>query len=488
MSRIQTLKNELNNIQKPLQTEINKIPFMGLYAALIESDINTSQESLITTAKQKIAQSAIEKVKTEMSSHTIVQDNQIILDIITSKSSGEMQIYDKLDDKRTFTIDKTQLIYIAVINVYPLKSHINTDFRKHPDSDSYYVVDLISEGIPDWFIYKMTDLLGSEITKQKVNVLSEVIKSWKTIVDVTNTESIQTQNDILRKVQQLMQVKKDEITSAESNLYQARQTLETIYKSLAINCYQQPEDCLDGALVQMDKKIKTVVDEYIRESQKEKAQDGKIVPVSSDPASDMKPVVMNLYRTVKEEYCKKEQVMRTSVLNKGYMIEDNKQTGFYITKQPETIYIYPYIKNRNMHVLLVMGFKIIKDGKNYQNSFYETTDILNFKTHISKKYYLRSKAQTLSYNNLKKILYNWYPKKYIDNDYKDNNDGTVTDYSSGLMWQKEGSDHYMTFKQAERYIAYLNITEFGGYYDWRLPTLDELISLIEKKSRLMGYI
>ncbi|MBF0451673.1 MAG: SUMF1/EgtB/PvdO family nonheme iron enzyme [Candidatus Magnetomorum sp.] len=368
ISRIQTLKKELIDIQKPLNTEINKIPFMGLYAALIESDISRNQESLITAAKQKIAGHAIEKVKTEISSHAVVKNNQMIMDRIYSRSSGEMEIYDKLDDKRTFSVQKTQILYIAVVNVYPLKSSMKNDDRNSITYDGD-VVDLLSEGIPYWFKQKMTDLIGSDITREKITLLTEAINTWKDTVDTTNRDSIQTQNRILKKVQNLMQTKKDEIHTAEETLDEARKILKSIYKSLKIKCSNTPESCLDDALTQMDADIQTLVTQYIQERQKEKVQDGKKVPVSGDPAQNMKSVVKDLYRTVKEEYCKREQLMKVSILDKGYMTLNNEQTGYYITKEPDVINIFPYINNRDLHVLLVMGFKIIPSEGGSRNDF-----------------------------------------------------------------------------------------------------------------------
>ncbi|WP_406658144.1 DUF1566 domain-containing protein [Methanolobus sp. ZRKC2] len=56
----------------------------------------------------------------------------------------------------------------------------------------------------------------------------------------------------------------------------------------------------------------------------------------------------------------------------------------------------------------------------------------------------------------------------------DNDDGTITDQSTGLMWQKEitRSD----FSDAEDYAA---AAKTGGYDDWRVPAIKELYSLMD---------
>ena len=67
------------------------------------------------------------------------------------------------------------------------------------------------------------------------------------------------------------------------------------------------------------------------------------------------------------------------------------------------------------------------------------------------------------------------------NDFVNNGDGTVTDRATGLMWQQGGSDSYMVFDAAKQYIADLNRQRYAGHNDWRLPTIEELCSLVENK-------
>jgi serine/threonine-protein kinase len=60
----------------------------------------------------------------------------------------------------------------------------------------------------------------------------------------------------------------------------------------------------------------------------------------------------------------------------------------------------------------------------------------------------------------------------------DNGDGTVTDRDTDLVWQKGQAPERMTWSEAQRYILQLNQEDFAGHSDWRLPTHQELSTLI----------
>lgn len=64
----------------------------------------------------------------------------------------------------------------------------------------------------------------------------------------------------------------------------------------------------------------------------------------------------------------------------------------------------------------------------------------------------------------------------------------VIDHASGLMWQKTGSEASLTHRQAVRYIQDLNHDRYQGYTDWRLPSLEELCSLLENQKSNGLYI
>ncbi len=59
----------------------------------------------------------------------------------------------------------------------------------------------------------------------------------------------------------------------------------------------------------------------------------------------------------------------------------------------------------------------------------------------------------------------------------------VFDQATGLMWQQSGSSELMTYEKAQKYLSGLNEERFAGFDDWRLPTLEEAMSLMESEKK-----
>ena len=54
----------------------------------------------------------------------------------------------------------------------------------------------------------------------------------------------------------------------------------------------------------------------------------------------------------------------------------------------------------------------------------------------------------------------------------------VIDATTGLMWMRSGSKIHIPHAQAANMIDYLNQERFAGHSNWRLPTLEEAMSLL----------
>ena len=70
------------------------------------------------------------------------------------------------------------------------------------------------------------------------------------------------------------------------------------------------------------------------------------------------------------------------------------------------------------------------------------------------------------------------PIEYVENDFEDRGD-VIQDRATGIMWQKSGSYGTLTYQKALEYVQVMNRDGFAGYSDWRLPTIPELVSLLE---------
>ena len=65
-----------------------------------------------------------------------------------------------------------------------------------------------------------------------------------------------------------------------------------------------------------------------------------------------------------------------------------------------------------------------------------------------------------------------------------NGEQMVVDHATGLMWQASGSSKSLVpWQAAKDFVQGLNQHEHGGFSDWRLPTIEELASLLEPEKK-----
>ena len=81
----------------------------------------------------------------------------------------------------------------------------------------------------------------------------------------------------------------------------------------------------------------------------------------------------------------------------------------------------------------------------------------------------------------------WRPARFLQNEFEVNPDETVTDRATGLVWQQSGSEFPLTWSRAKGYIQALNSSQFSGSSTWRLPTIDELMTLLTELPRGEDY-
>ncbi len=100
----------------------------------------------------------------------------------------------------------------------------------------------------------------------------------------------------------------------------------------------------------------------------------------------------------------------------------------------------------------------------------------------------RIKGYPIITKNFEKLYYVIYVRdnpEYGKNNFTDNQDGTITDTATNLMWMKQDSgtvfvnnnkNGAMNWEQALKWAQNL---EYAGYSDWRLPNAKELQSIVD---------
>lgn len=74
-----------------------------------------------------------------------------------------------------------------------------------------------------------------------------------------------------------------------------------------------------------------------------------------------------------------------------------------------------------------------------------------------------------------------FPHVFVDN----GDDLTISDRATGLMWQRTGLD-IMSCRLMRLAVDELNRKGFAGFHDWRLPSLEEAMSLMENEKLANG--
>lgn len=76
-------------------------------------------------------------------------------------------------------------------------------------------------------------------------------------------------------------------------------------------------------------------------------------------------------------------------------------------------------------------------------------------------------------------------KQYSDQEVEER---VVIDEASGLVWLQSGPFDKMTYHDTVAWIKQLNKTGYCGFYKWRLPTLEEALTLMESERVNRRYI
>jgi hypothetical protein len=111
--------------------------------------------------------------------------------------------------------------------------------------------------------------------------------------------------------------------------------------------------------------------------------------------------------------------------------------------------------------------------------------IANFTTSQPQDYPIIDTGQDLCYDTLIVISCPLPGESFYGQDsqfdgvqfsFQDNNDGTITDLNTGLIWQQFLFEDKLTYEDA---LTAADTFSLNGFNDWRLPSIKELYSIID---------
>ena len=180
-----------------------------------------------------------------------------------------------------------------------------------------------------------------------------------------------------------------------------------------------------------------------------------------------------------------------SITKKGYVQKELKTALNVVDLLPEDkIYILPVridncsVKNRQLKKHHCIN---IFPESEYQNGLQRILQVVSPGIFI-----IRQEPKQLSSADVNEMLklHGYYDRdrnpegKGIERDFvlkKINGKKLILDVATGLMWQKGGSSFDLNFERAKEWIKRINRVQYAGFNDWRLPTLEEAMSLIEPR-------
>ena len=216
-----------------------------------------------------------------------------------------------------------------------------------------------------------------------------------------------------------------------------------------------------------------------------------------------------------------DDIVSTKLRDRELFISENtdekssKDLGSTIQKQkekkqnppisPETV---PFVKQLEQPVndYISIGWEDESQDMPLENVLsYSLNDSTLLASKHSLKGVLRSKSvKNLKEEEVKKMMqrYGFYcvdsllnspqndskSTQTIDRNFTVQKDSILIDSTTGLMWQRGGSQNKLFYNDISTYITNNNLATYGGFSDWRLPTLEEVCSILRPRQTHGLYI
>lgn len=444
--------------QQRLRERLDKFPFKAvlLAKAAYNGDLRLVKEKMLYEAGRL----AIEKVNgIQIISETLVKNQIFVRDIIEGTVEGKADCQPR--ELKTLENGIQRVIYLyGIYDIYPLSASIKL-------SNQAAALQL---PIETHFIQNEYD---ASLAKLPINIRQE-IRAMLSIADQANVEVRNNLNTLVQQELQLLHNsgvndKKDvlmnKIAALRLQISSKRMDLISCQKAYT-STRQKFLDHLNS-----EQRIETVTQSDLEHN---RSQDVIKAGLIRDCLTQFRTTVKTLYSQEKDKVVNFQLVESSSpnVLKQVHLLSA-KILGIYLSPSEGDI-------KYTVSVAFRFGFDYVLPTQMAQK---ETDSNLDYSK--SPLTTLSDEDQNIEALLKKNDFYDKYRNqkgKGIANNFElQRGNKVILDRTSGLMWQRGGSSIPMPFADALNYIRQLNIDKFAGFNDWRLPTLQETMTLMEPK-------
>lgn len=363
INRIKTLEGEKKSIQEAFMEDLSQITLKGLYAVIIEAHARVPRDLLIDAAKKIIAPQAINDLRgIAVNSITVVEGSRLVFDRIKTETSGEMDIEAVKIEERKFFKGKTQLLYVGIVRVNPLKGKVRGE-TKSQEIIQASVADVLSGKGISGFQQELAKFTNEAYATEQMVSIKEKVSISQDFIRQHNIQGTKKEGELLIQLAERLSEKDKEVQLEQGKVNDKRKKLRDNFSRVGFICNREPETCLPEAITFMDKKVQAVVDESLKEKGREYLGTKEVVRGTGDPENEIHRLTKDLFKNLKTTYGKREQFLSVTVVDKMMLTKAEDRQGYYIVRRPNEVSLYPYNDDKgDMHLLLVMNFFTERDN------------------------------------------------------------------------------------------------------------------------------
>ncbi|MDD3875861.1 MAG: formylglycine-generating enzyme family protein, partial [Bacteroidales bacterium] len=281
----------------------------------------------------------------------------LVTDYIKATVRGTMGIVqDHIQERFTYN-NNDYFLWVGRLSVKPLQSEISTPSEQSVliNSNSITVVNLCSENYAQ-------QLLAKGVSENFMESIRNIREIEKPSTEVKNQASTAEQNRILVEYQTRFKELENEINELQNTINSyisfLRESIHT-HTNIVFNESSLSQSIanalrfIDGKILALNNQRKNIKQNDLKTNSKSD------IPLTDFPAVEIANNVIGMYDLLKTSFASEDNFKSITEVTDGAVSAFLEQKVVTLTREIDTLWIYPRIEGRNMFILVVAKFRNI---------------------------------------------------------------------------------------------------------------------------------